>query len=147
MGHLTPNNRRRNTMRDLFKPFFDDDFYSNLPDVLTPNFNHMSMRADIKETNKEYIIEAEMPGFNKDEIDISVDSGYIIIKADKRNEVSEERQGYIRKERRYGHVQRSFKLHNIEEDSITAKYENGILKVTLPKSTDGKDNGRRIDIQ
>ncbi|KPU27895.1 hypothetical protein TR13x_00645 [Caloranaerobacter sp. TR13] len=144
MPNLTPYNRRRNHMRSFIKNFFDDDFFLSSADFF--NTNGLSMRADIKETDKEYIIEADMPGFSKEQIDITVNNGYITIKADRKDIIHEEREGYIRRERRYGTLQRTFRLQNVKEDEIKAKYENGVLKIILPKIKEGKDGVRKIDI-
>jgi HSP20 family protein len=134
-------------MRHFIRNFFDDDIFMDYFDIFGNKNGHMPIRTDIRETDKEYIIEAEMPGFTKDQIDISLNNGYITIRADRKDETNEERNGYIRKERRHGQFQRSFRLSNIREDEITAKYENGILKVTLPKKQEGVNGMRRIDIQ
>ncbi|WP_069649271.1 Hsp20/alpha crystallin family protein [Caloranaerobacter ferrireducens] len=144
MPNLTPYNRRRNHMRSFIKNFFDDDFFLSSPDFF--NTSGLSMRADIRETDKEYIIEADMPGFSKDQIDITVNNGYITIKANRKDIINEEKEGYIRRERRYGTLQRTFRLQNVKEDEIKAKYENGVLKITLPKIKEGKDGIRKIDI-
>ncbi|WP_427339485.1 Hsp20/alpha crystallin family protein [Caloranaerobacter sp. DY30410] len=144
MPNLTPYNRRRNHMRSFIKNFFDDDFFLDLPDFF--NVSGLSMRTDIRETDKEYIIEADIPGFSKDQIDITVNNGYLTIKANRKDIINEEKEGYIRRERRYGTFQRSFRLQNVKEDEIKAKYENGVLKITLPKIKEGKDSIKKIDI-
>ncbi|KGG81325.1 hypothetical protein Y919_00800 [Caloranaerobacter azorensis H53214] len=144
MPNLTPYNRRRNHMRSFIKNFFDDDFFLDLPDFF--NTSGLSMRTDIKETEKEYIIEADIPGFSKDQIDITVNNGYLTIKANRKDIINEEKEGYIRRERRYGTFQRAFRLQNVKEDEIKAKYENGVLKITLPKIKEGKDSIKKIDI-
>lgn len=144
MSNLTPRGRR-NYMKDFMKNFFEEDLFA-VPEFFTEKLNSLSMRTDIRETDKEYIIEAEIPGFNKDEIKVEVNNGYLTIKADRQEIINEEKEGYIRKERRHGAYQRSFKLDNVKENEITAKYENGVLKLKLPKIDEGKRSSRRIDI-
>jgi HSP20 family protein len=145
MRHMTPFNRRKNMMKEFMRNFFDEDF--DFMDLLPSSVNSGLMRTDIKETDKEYIIESEMPGFTKDQIDISINDGYITIKAKREDQLNEEREGYIRKERSYGEVKRSFKLQNVKEDEIKAQYKNGLLKVTLPKIKEGKNSSKKIDIE
>jgi HSP20 family protein len=141
--------RRRNglTPVDLFRDFFGrdlmDDFFgsSMLPVGMTGGF-----RADIKENDKEYVVEAELPGYNKEDIEIDLVNDRLTISAKKNEEVKEERENYIRKERRMGQVSRCFLVSGIKNDQVKAEYADGLLRVTLPKEEEGRTRSTRIDI-
>ncbi|MBE6547108.1 MAG: Hsp20/alpha crystallin family protein [Ruminococcaceae bacterium] len=110
----------------------------------TPVFN-----TDIRETEQAYILEADLPGFSKEDIRAEIKNGYLTIIAEKKQE-SEERNdktNYIRRERSYGSVRRTFDLSGIRAEEITAAYKDGVLTLTLPKEEIKKDEPRRLDIQ
>lgn len=93
-------------------------------------FNDNSlMRADVYENEGNYTIDIDLPGFRKEDILVDYNNGYINVTASKKEEV--ENQNYIRRERFYGEYNRSFYVGDIDEVSIKANYENGILKVTF----------------
>lgn len=93
-----------------------------------------SMKCDVKETEEGYQIEAELPGFKKEEIKVEVEEGCLTITAETSSEQEENQEkGYIRRERRFGKVSRSFNFEDISEDKISAKYDNGILNIIIPK--------------
>lgn len=139
MFYLVPF-RRRN--KDLFKM---DDFFNNFVDFNFVNKGLNNFKTDIQETNTEYIVQAELPGLNKKDIDIALDNDYMTITAENNEIIEEEKDNYIRKERRSGKFQRSFNISDVKTDEIQAKYENGILEIKLPKNSEAK-NIKRIDI-
>nr|WP_239559380.1 Hsp20/alpha crystallin family protein [Sporohalobacter salinus] len=110
------------------------------------SLSNTGFRTDIKETEEEYIIEAELPGLDKEDITLEVDGDSLVISANNEETIEEEREGYLRKERKVGRFQRSFRLDNVNEDGIEADYENGLLTVTLPKEEPGSTETRTIDI-
>ncbi len=123
--------------RRFFPDLFNDEFFSR---------SLAGFKTDIKDTGKEYLIEAELPGFAKEEITVEVDDDRLTIAA-KRDESKEEQQGdYLRKERRTGQVTRSFMLDGVNRDDIKAEFKDGVLKLTLPKAEDAPVQTRRIDI-
>lgn len=126
------------TPSELFRDF-RRQFFSNFPD-------EQSIKTDISEKDDRYELKAELPGFSKDQIDISYENGMLIISAEN-NQVNEEKDDegkVIQKERSYSNVKRMYSLNNIDEDNIEAKFEDGILSVDLPKT----ENSQRkvIDI-
>ncbi|GAA0076472.1 Hsp20/alpha crystallin family protein [Clostridium sp. CTA-5] len=128
------------SFEDFITGFFNDDFFSKTTAI--GNFT-----ADIKETSNEYILQADLPGVNKEDINIEYRNNYLTISA-KRNEViNEDNNNYIRRERHYGEVSRSFYVDNIDRNLIRAKFENGELYVTLPKINKIIDSGSRIEIE
>ena len=124
---------------DLMSRDFDDLF-----DIL-PVRKDNRMKCDIYEKDNKYYIEMEVPGFNKEDIDISLKEGYLTVKAEKKmsNEEKDENKKYLRKERNYIKTERSFNLGNIDEENIDASFENGVLKIEIPKA---EENKRTIEI-
>ncbi|ACL77232.1 Hsp20/alpha crystallin family protein [Ruminiclostridium cellulolyticum] len=104
------------------------------------------IRADIKENDKEFIVEAEIPGVTKEDIKLDLRDDTLTIAVEQNQESNEERDNYIRKERRYGSFSRSFYVENVKNEDVSAKYENGILTIVLPKS-ETKKVKNRIEIQ
>lgn len=106
-----------------------------------------SFRTDIRETEKEYILEAELPGVAKEEIRMQITDHLLSISLQKEDEKTEQQDNYIRRERNVGNLCRSFRLEGIREEAIEATYKDGILKITLPKDESKKEKARNIDIQ
>ena len=123
------------TPSELFRDF-GRQFFSNFPD-------EQSIKTDISEKDDRYELKAELPGFSKDQIDISYENGMLIISAEN-NQVNEEKDDegkVIQKERSYSNVKRMYSFNNIDEDNIEAKFEDGILSVDLPKT---ENNQRKV---
>jgi HSP20 family protein len=124
--------------------FFDNNFRS-FDDMIDSFFNDNFMRrgsvyestfkVDVSQDDKGYTVEAEMPGFSKDDIKISVDQGKLLLEAAKNEEVNEdnEEKNYIHRERRSSQMSRSMYFPDIDENDITAKLEDGVLTVRLGK--------------
>ncbi len=143
MFDLTPFARsNRYISYDPFRAF--DELEKNFFCRQIPSF-----RTDIKETSNGYIIEAELPGFSKDDINVEVKGGYLTIHAERKSDTEGDKggDGYIRRERTYGSFTRSFDLDGIKEDEISASYKDGILSLALPKAEVKVDTGRRLEIQ
>ena len=113
----------------LPRKMFLDDMFDSFLDSETPK-----MKCDIYELDNNYNLELDMPGFTKDDIKIEFNKGTLTISADKKveNEEKEDKK-YIRRERFYGKVSRSFYLGDIEEENIKAEFKDGTLKITVPK--------------
>ena len=91
------------------------------------------MKCDIYEKEDVYHIELDVPGFGKEDINVEVKDGYLTVRAKKEKEETEEEKNYIRRERSYGEYTRSFNLGDADEEKVNAKFENGILLITVPK--------------
>lgn len=101
--------------------------------------------VDVKETDKEILIKADLPGIKKEDIDVSVDDGQLVIKGERKMEKEEKGKDYVRVERSYGSFYRSFSLGvPVKEDKIKADYKDGVLKMTVPKAEVKKP--RKIEI-
>lgn len=93
------------------------------------------MKTDVREMENTYELDVDLPGFKKDEINVELKDGYLTISAAKGLDKDEkDKEGkYIRKERYAGACSRSFYVGDVQQKDVSAKYEDGILKVTLPK--------------
>ncbi len=119
----------------FFKPFMDDD-------------RKKPMKTDIKETVDTYLFEIEAPGFEKEDINISVENGYMTISAEKKEKEEDAMDGscYLRKERCVSY-QRSYYIGDIDEQTIKAKYDKGILTIAIPKMNEKKEEKKKISIE
>lgn len=90
------------------------------------------MKTDIYELNNKYIIEIDLPGIIKDNIKVTYDAGYLTIKIS-RNNINSNLNTYIRRERFYGILKRSFYIGIKKETDIKASYKNNILQISFPK--------------
>jgi len=104
------------------------------------------MKVDIKENEKEFIVEAELPGITKEEVNIEIDEERLTISVQKNEQTDEEKDNYIRKERSFSTMTRSFAISNVETDNVNAKFENGILLITLPKKQQETIKGKQVEI-
>lgn len=113
------------------RKFYLDDIF----DDFISSRKEQNMKCDIYEKGGDYHIEMDIPGFNKDEISVETKDGYLTITAEKKTENNEDdkEKNYIRRERTYGKYERSFYLGDLDENKIDASFENGILKITVPK--------------
>lgn len=126
---------------------FDDRLFRSFFDFAEP-FGNAGFRVDIRDQGESYLLEAELPGVKQEEIELSVDNDVLTISANRKEEKKEEKDSYLYCERRSGRTQRSFSLEGIDQEKIQAKYENGILSVTLPKVTpEAPKTPKRIEIQ
>lgn len=132
--------RRRGLLPAFFDLAFDTDDFFDM-------FNLSPVKADLRETENEFIVEADLPGYNKENIEIRYEDNMLTISA-KYDEVMEEKgESFIQRERRRGNYSRSIAIpSNVKEDEIKASFNNGVLKVVLPKLEPSKPRGRIIDI-
>lgn len=111
------------------------------------NCSKNNFSVDLKESDKEYIIEADLPGFEKENINISYEKGYLTISAKRTTLKEDSEENFVKKERTFGEFSRSFYMNNVDEDKINAKFENGVLKINLPKIVDNNTNKKKIKIE
>ena len=106
------------------------------------------IRTDIQDKGDHYLMEADLPGFKKDDIHIDVNDGMMTITAERHSEHEEKdkKGNYVRCERSYGSYQRSFDLSGIDESGLQAAYADGVLKLTLPKSKEQKPETHQVKI-
>lgn len=118
-----------NLMRNIFRPVS-----ATTRDVVVP------IRMDVSEKDNAYVVHAEMPGIKKEDIKIEIDGNDVSISAETKNEKAiKDGERVLRSERYYGKVSRSFTLANeVDEAAASAKYENGVLELALPKKAVAK---------
>lgn len=104
-----------------------------------------TFRLDVQEKDNEYLVEAELPGVKKGDVSIDYDDGKLRISVNQNEEVEDKKKNYIHRERRCSSMCRSVYLDNAKGEGITAKLDNGILSITVPK-TDRPDTSRQIPI-
>ncbi len=101
---------------------------------------------EISEDEKNFIVSVELPGVKEDDIDVRIKDNMLIISGEKKQEEAKEGQTFYLVERRYGKFERVINLPtNVDVDNVEAKFENGILTLTLPKKP--KDEGKKIQIK
>ena len=118
---------RRNSF-DIFDDFFDDEFFPK-------KHNQMNlMKTDIREKKDKYLIDVDLPGYEKENINLSLHDGYLNISAKVNKEEKKEEEKFVRRERYIGECSRSFYVGDeIREEDIHAEFKNGILMITVPK--------------
>lgn len=130
-NNLVPfQTRRTRDIDTLFDRFLQDSFF-------TPSVNS-GIKVDIKEEDNQYLLEAEIPGVKKDQIKVDYDRNYLTISVEQQEEINEEKDHYICRERRLGKTSRTFHAKDIDPDGIEAAYEDGVLKVILPKTREAQ---------
>lgn len=128
------------TFTDLLDNFFDDAIKRGELTRFTPT-------VDISETDNEYELKVEVPGMEKDDFSVEIDNGNLKISGERKWEQEDKEKTYHRVESQYGSFVRSFTLPDeVKEDEIEANYDNGILRVKLPKD-EKKTNTKKVDIK
>ncbi|MBP3242689.1 MAG: Hsp20/alpha crystallin family protein [Ruminococcus sp.] len=107
----------------------------------------VACRTDIIEAEDKYILEAELPGFEKDEINLDINGDLLVITAEHKAEENAEEIKYIRRERNKGSYKRSFDISDVDAENIDAEYKNGILAITLPKKKPAEPLSKSVDIK
>ncbi|MCQ2418418.1 MAG: Hsp20/alpha crystallin family protein [Clostridia bacterium] len=141
---LVPYNRRNNSM-SVFDPFREFDA---LERAFFGRRDMTEFRTDITDNGNEYSLQADLPGFNKEDIHIDLDDAVLTITAERHSEFEQkDRKGdYVRCERSYGTYSRSFDTTGVDTENIKATYENGVLRLTLPKLAEPEKKTRRLTI-
>ncbi|MCG9967089.1 Hsp20/alpha crystallin family protein [Pelotomaculum terephthalicicum JT] len=147
---------------DLIKwdPFHElTGLQSSINRLFDENFRHPRMLAgtlahgwafpvDIKDTPDAVLIKAEIPGANKEDIQVTFNDNLLTIRGERRKEEKEEGANFLRTERSYGSFSRSFTMDiPVKHDEMKARYRDGILEIVLPKDMDARKVGKNIEIQ
>ena len=135
--------RRKNEF-DLFDEMFNDPFFTRGENKL--------MKTDIKEKGDKYLLKVDLPGYEKENIKVEIEDGYLTVHAsmNKNIDESEKDSKYVHKERYIGECSRSFYVGDeIKEEDIKASFKNGTLKIEIPKKDEKKlaDNKKYIEIE
>lgn len=139
MYGLTPFERKSFDLLNAFHDFENDFFGST---------GMCSFKTDIRDEGDKYVMEAELPGFEKGDIQLDVTGDQLILTAAHSTEhVDNAKENYICRERSYGSYQRSFDISGVDADQIEAEYKNGILYMILPKKQEKTPASRRLEIK
>ena len=143
---------RIDPFRDIarFDPFRDiDELFRDLSPSMWRNVDQTPrMRMDVSETEKEYLVKAEIPGVQKDDIKVAINGNQVSLSAEIKDEkdAAAGSTGSLRNERYYGQLHRGFTLpQEVDDDQAQARYENGVLHLTLPKKVGS--GGKQLAIQ
>lgn len=142
MFELMPFGYRRIS---AYNPFRD---FEEMSRSFWDDSNVSAFRTDITEKDGKYILEADLPGFKKEDISVDIDKDCLTISAEHKSEENEEdANSYIRRERYYGSYSRCFNVKGIDTEAITAAYNDGVLTLTMPKKEPEIPAARRLEIQ
>ena len=142
MFELMPFGYRRVS---AYNPFRD---FEEMSRSFWDNNNVSAFRTDITEKDGKYVLEADLPGFKKEDISVDIDKDCLTITAEHKSEQKEENaDSYIRRERYYGSYTRSFNVKGIDTEAITAAYNDGVLTLTMPKKEPEVPAARRLEIK
>lgn len=123
---------------NLFSDEFTRAFFGNAP---------KTMKVDLKDDGDSYLLEAELPGMNKEDVRVEVEDGVLTISAETKSENEETQENtYLCRERTRVSAKRSFRLEGVREEEITGEYRDGVLRLTLPKETETHPARREIAI-
>lgn len=129
---------------DIFNAFndFENNFFGGSMPVNT-------CKTDIRDEGEKYVMEAELPGFTKEDIKLDINGSYLVLTAEHKNEKDEkdDKGKYIRRERSYGSYTRSFDITGVDTENISAEYKDGILKIDLPKKASEEPPVKRLEIK
>ena len=142
-GELAPWSALREMERELSRVF--GDFYGDNADLLNSAW---APQVDLSETEDEYVLQADLPGLKRDDVELVCVDNVVNLKGERRHESKEEKGGYHRIERRYGGFQRSFEIPGgFDADKVTASFEDGVLTVHLPKREEQKPKQIKVDVK
>lgn len=127
---------------DLFDDFFNDPFFKG--EHMVPQQTMAMMKTDIRENENSYVLDVDLPGFEKDNIKIDIENGYLNINAKIEDSSVEDENKFIRRERFVGECSRSFYIgDDIVDDDIKASFKNGILSLEIPKVKEEKHEEKK----
>ena len=137
---------RKNHSVSTFNPFHDFD---DLERAFFSDNALSEFKTDIQENGDSFLLEADLPGFKKEDIHVDVDDGRLTISAERHSnyEDKDKKGNFLRCERSYGSYARSFDISGIDAAQIKAAYNEGVLRVTLPKQTQIPASTRRLEIE
>jgi HSP20 family protein len=138
----------RNEMDRLFESFFTGvPALSSLRQSF-PAAQALTPAWDVKETEKELVVKAELPGIDEKDVQLTIHDGVLSLRGEKKMERSDKHENYHLMERSYGSFQRSIRLpETVDEDKAEARFEKGVLTVTLPKRPESVKEQKKIEIK
>lgn len=145
MFGLTPYTHKHSNM-DVYNPFREWD---ELERAFFGNNQLAEFKTDVRDVGNAFLLEADMPGFNKKDINIEINGDCLSIRAERKNEneKKDENGGYVYRERSFGSYSRSFDISGVDADKIKADYQDGVLQLTLPKREPTAPASRRLELE
>ena len=141
MFELIPFDRRMHRLSN-YDPFREmDEFFNSTTRAVNTSFN-----TDVIDNGDSFELDAELPGFKKEDIHLSIENDCLTISAERKLNKDEKLPNFVKRERFYGSCSRSFDLTGIDVDKISAAYVDGVLKLTLPKESEEVPVSRSIQI-
>lgn len=140
MFDLIPFEERSRSLFDSFNKM-TQGFFGDWDKDLFP------CRTDILDKGDKFVLKADMPGFDKEDIRIDINGDVLTLTAEHNEETKDDKDNFVRRERRYGALSRSFDVANVETDKITAHYEKGVLELELPKKQNVLPPAKQIEIK
>lgn len=140
MFDLMPFERKTRNLSNYFDAF-EKTFFNDFPAMFS------EMRTDIQDKGDHYLLQADIPGFSKEDICIHINGDTLTISAEHNDKKEEKDNSFICRERRYGSFARSYDISGINTQDISAAYNNGVLELQLPKSDPNASKERQITIQ
>ena len=110
--------------------------------------NSLGFKVDVKDNGTAYELTADLPGFKKEDISLGYENNYLTLSAkrEENNDQQDSEGNYIRRERSFGSMSRSFYIDNIDEGKVSAEFKDGVLRIDMPKATETKHE-KRIEIK
>ena len=146
MFELIPFDRRGNRM-SAYDPFrmlaeMERSFFGGNTHAALSSF-----RTDVTDTGDAFVLDAELPGFKKEDIKIDIENDCLTISAERKMDEEDKQKNFIKRERFYGSYSRSFDVSGVNVDGIEAEYSDGVLKLTMPKKVETVPPTRRLEIK
>lgn len=145
--------RRNNHHINTYNPFremeeFEKNFFGNPFGTFFGTQDLAEFKTDVTDEGDHYLLEADLPGFDKKDIKLDINGDTLTVQAERHSKIEEKdkKDKIVRIERSYGSYSRQFDVSGVDTDNIKAKYENGVLKLTLPKKEKTLPEGRRLEI-
>lgn len=135
-------------MDRIFDNFFNDAFGRAPLGTAMASMSPLALQLDISETDKAYVVTAELPGLEEKDVDITLTDGILTLKGEKQQEEEKEGKTFHRIERRYGSFKRTLQLPgDADENAINATMRNGVLQIEIGKSEKAEPASRKIEIR
>ena len=146
--------RNNNHQVKAYNPFremeeFEKNFFANPFGAFFGMQDLAEFKTDVTDEGDHYLLEADLPGFDKKDINLEISGDTLTVNAERHSKVEEKdkKDKVIRMERSYGSYSRQFDISGVEADKIKAKYDNGVLKLTLPKKQEALPESHRLEIE
>lgn len=152
LSALVPGVKHKNPaappLRRALDRFFDNWYDGEMEPFGAPDWQGFNPRLDVADGEKKLVVTAELPGIEEKDIEVQLDGERLVIRGEKTEEKEEDEKGFYRRECHYGAFHREVQLPaEVIADKVKAKFKNGVLKVTLPKTPEARQKNRKITIE